>query len=116
MDNTVQIPDDIREYLNNILQEAGMLTLDDQMREGMIQELYYQLDNYLASIMVKSLEPEDLETFIKMNEEKKSKEEIENFVTEKVPNSQEVFSNALIEFRRLYLENVTKSDKQNDTD
>src|SRR5207302_9551291 len=98
MNNTSQIPEDIRQFLDSILQEAGMLTLDDQMREGMIQELFYQLDNYLASIIVKNLETEDLETFIKMNEEKKPKQEIESFITQKIPNSQQVLSNAFIDF------------------
>ena len=109
----IQIPEDIRNYLDSILQEAGMLTLDDKMREGMIQELFYQLDNYLASVIVKRLEPEDLETFIKMNEEKKSKEEIEQFIKQALPNAQQIFSEAFVEFKKLYLENVeTARDKQ----
>ncbi|MBA3723659.1 MAG: hypothetical protein H0W89_02060 [Candidatus Levybacteria bacterium] len=117
MNENIQIPEDIRQFLDGMLQEAGMLTLDDQMREGMIQELFYQLDNYLASVIVKSLEPEDLETFIKMNEEKKSKVEIEQFIAQKVPNAQEIFSGAIMEFKRLYLDNVaTKRDEQSGTE
>jgi hypothetical protein len=117
MDNQVQIPPDIRNYLESILQEAGMLTLDDQTKEGMIQELFFQLDNFLASLIVKNLKPEDLEAFIKMNEEKSSKEEIEKFVQEKLPNAQEIFANAFSEFKRLYIENVQSSrDKQPDTE
>jgi hypothetical protein len=117
MDNQVQIPPDIRNYLEGILQEAGMLTLDDQTKEGMIQELFFQLDNFLASLIVKNLNAEDLEVFIKMNEEKKSKEEIERFVQEKLPDAQATFTNAFSEFRRLYVENVQKSrDTQSDTE
>lgn len=106
MDQNTQIPEDIRGFLESILQDAGMLTLDDDVREGMIQELFFQLDNYLASVIVKNLEPADLEAFIKMNEEQKSKEEIEAFVNEKIPNAQEVFSTALLDFKQMYLENV----------
>jgi hypothetical protein len=111
--NNTHIPEDIRQYLDNILQEAGMLTLDDKAREAMIQELFYQLDTYLASVIVKELNPEDLEKFVKMNEEKKSKEEIEAFVKHAVPNAQQIFSDAFGDFRDLYLENVeTARDKR----
>ena len=114
MDNQQQIPADIRHYLDSILQEAGMLTLDDQTKEGMIQELFLQLDNYLASMIVKSLSPEDLEAFIKMNEEKKSKEEVERFVQEKLPNAQEIFANAFTEFKQLYIQNVQTARETQD--
>lgn len=112
----MNIPNDIKQYLDGILQEAGMLTLDDKTREAMIEELFTQLDNYLASLIVKNLQPADLETFIKLNEEKKSKEEIEAFVKEKLPNAQQIFSNALVDFRNLYLDNVAIArDKQSET-
>jgi Protein of unknown function (DUF5663) len=115
MEEKVTIPADIRQFLESILDEAEMVTVDDEMREAMVQELFYQLDNYLASVVVKNLDPEALEIFIKMNEEKKSKEEIEQFVQEKIPQAQEVFANAFIDFKRLYLENVDTSRAVNST-
>jgi len=48
-----------------------------------------------------------------MNEDKKSKEEIEQFIKTKLPNSQEVFTNAFIDFRSLYLGNVAASRESN---
>lgn len=113
---TQNIPSEIRDFLQNILQEANMTTLDDQTKEGMIQELFYQLDNFLTSVIVESLQPEDLDTFVKMNEEKKSKEEIEAFVKEKLPNAEDVFADAFMEFRDTYLDNIAASrDQQNST-
>ncbi|MEK7571456.1 MAG: DUF5663 domain-containing protein [Patescibacteria group bacterium] len=100
------IPDDIRTYLEGLLAESDTLTLDDSMREDMLQELFVQLENYLTSVIVNNLEPDDLEAFIKMNEEKKSKEEIEQFVQAKLPNAQDIFTNAFIEFRKMYVGNV----------
>src|SRR5579859_2691894 len=104
MDQNVHIPQEIRAYLENILQDAGMVTLNEHTKEGMMQELFFQLDNYLASIVVDNLQPADLEIFIKMNEEKKSKEEIEQFVKEKLPNAHSVFSDAFLTFKKRYLE------------
>lgn len=105
--NSQQIPPEIRQFLEQLLKESEMLTLDDQMKEGMIEELFYQLENYLVTVIVDHLQPDDLEKFIAMNQEKKSKEEIEQFVNEKVPNAQEIFTNAFLEFKKMYLEDIT---------
>lgn len=105
----MNIPQDIRQYLEDMLQDAGMLTLDDASRESMIQELFVQLDNYIASLIVQNLQPADLEIFIKMNEERKPKEDIEQFIKDRLPNAQELFTNAFIDFRNLYMQNVEAS-------
>lgn len=107
MDNTndAQINPDVRSFLENLLKDAGM-TLDDQMREEMIKELYARLDNYITTAIIDNLPAENLEEFIKMNEEKKSKEELEQFLKNKMPNAQEVFAKAFADFRALYLGNV----------
>lgn len=96
----------IREFLESLLNDAEVVTLDGAAREEMIKQLYARLNNYIASEVVKNLPQEDMEYFIKLNEEKKSKEEIEAFLKEKVPNSQEVFTKAFSDFRALYLDNM----------
>lgn len=73
----------------------------------MIKELYARLDNYLTSVIVDNMPPEHLDEFIKLNEEKKSREEVEGFLKGKMTNSAEVFARAFADFRELYLGNVT---------
>jgi len=102
-----QIPQEVRSFLEGLLQDAGMTFTDNEMKEEMIKELYARLDNYIASVVVDYLPPEQFETFIKMNEEKKSKQEIENFLKEKLPDAQNVFAKAFADFRAMYLGNVT---------
>lgn len=104
MDNS-QVPAEIRNFLDGILNDANM-TLDDITREEMIKELYARLDNYLTTVIVDNMPPEHLEDFIKLNEEKKSREEIDAFLKEKMPNAQEVFTKAFADFRQLYLNNI----------
>jgi Mg/Co/Ni transporter MgtE len=106
LDTTQQIPTEIVSFLDGLLQDAGMTSLDKEMHDEMIKELFARLDNYLTATLVEKLTPEDTETFIKMNEEKKSKEEVEKFLQEKLPNAQETMTNAFMEFRDLYLGNV----------
>jgi len=101
--NQSQIPVEIKGYLESLLDEANINGLDGQMGEGMVLELYSRLDSYLTSVIVNSLQPEDIEAFIKINEEKKPQQEVEQFLKDKIPNVQEVFSKAFVDFKDLYL-------------
>jgi Protein of unknown function (DUF5663) len=98
-----QIPDDVRKFLEDILDDANM-QLDSQMREGMVEEVYYQFDNYLTSVIMDNLGQRDLETFIQMNEQRRPRSELDAFIQEKIPNSRKVFADAFYDFRRSYLE------------
>ena len=106
MDQTLQIPQEIRAYLESLLDDAQMTTLDSLMREEMIQELYTRFDNFLTGTIVDNLPAEHMEDFVKLNEKKGSQAEIETFLKDKMPNAQQVFSDAFIQFRDLYLGNV----------
>lgn len=103
---TQEIPQEVRAYLEGILQDAKMLSLDDQMKEEMIKEMYVRLDNYMTSVIVDAMPQDQIETFIKLNEEKKPKTEVEQFIKDHIPNAQELFTKAYVEFRDLYLGNV----------
>ena len=113
MDNTqnqttrLEIPPEVRSFLEGLLSDANMTTLDDAMREEMINELFARLDSYMTSVIVDKMPPEHLEDFIKMNEEKKSRQEIEAYLKEKMPNAQDVLTRAFMDFRDMYLKNVT---------
>lgn len=101
------IPKEIRTFLEGLLQDAGMTTLDNEMKEEMIKELYARLDSYLTSIIVDAMPEEHINTFIKLNDEKKSQQEIQTFIQDHIPNAQDIFTKAFSDFRELYLGNVT---------
>lgn len=105
-----QIPEDVKVFLESLLMDAGMTTLDEKGRETMIAELYQRLDNFLASVIIEKMPPEKLESFIQMNEKAASQEEIENFIKENIPNAENMFAEAFAEFRDLYLGNVAVVD------
>lgn len=102
----VEIPPEVRGYLENLIRDANITTLDDKMRGNLIVELYQRLNDFITSTIVNNLPPESLETFIKMNEDKKPQAEIEQFFKDKIPNAEEVMAKAFIEFRNLYIGNV----------
>lgn len=104
--NDLQIPAEIRTFLEGLLNEANIQSLDENAREETIKELFVQLDNFMTTAIIDNMPPEYLDEFIKLNEEKKSQAEIEAFLKEKMPNAQEVFANAFKNFRNFYLGNI----------
>jgi len=107
MDNQqLQIPAEIHTFLEGILQDAGMTTLDNEMREEMIKELFVRLDNFMTTAIMDNLPPDKLEEFTKMAEEKKTMAEMQEYLKTNIAGAEEVFTKALLEFRNLYLGNV----------
>jgi len=102
----IQIPTEIRGFLESLLQDAHMTSLTEEMKEDMVQELFLRLDSFMTSVIINSMPPEHIEGFIQMNEQKKSVEEIHQYLRNKIPNVEELFTNAYVEFRDLYLGNV----------
>jgi hypothetical protein len=104
-----EIPTEIKGFLETLLEDAQISSLDENKREEMLAELYERLDSFMAAKIVDNMPPEYLDEFIKLNQEKKPQEEIDKFVKEKMPNSEDVFTNAFVEFRNLYVGSVALS-------
>lgn len=100
------IPGEIKSFLESLLADAGMTTLDEQTREEMVKELYVRLDHYLTNTIIENMPPAHLEEFVKMNESKKSMDEVQEFLISKMPDAQGVFVKAFDDFRNLYLSSV----------
>ncbi len=104
LDNTKgEIPQEIRTFLENLLKDANITPLDDAMKEEMLSQLYVKLDSFIMTTVIENLPPEHMDEFIKLNEENKPKEQIDAFMAEKIPNSEDVFAKAFLDFRDLYL-------------
>lgn len=101
--NTADIPPEIKEYLEGLIKEANIPTYDDISKQNIMLELFDRLDKFIAAKIVENLTDEDSETFTKMNEDGKSQEEIDSFIREHLPNAQEVFARAFLDFRDFYL-------------
>jgi hypothetical protein len=109
------IPPEIRSYLEALLTDAQMTTIDDDTKEEMIKELYIRLDDYLTNTIVEHLPEEHMDAFLKMNEEGRPMSEMQQFLMEKMPDASQVFASAFDEFRSLYLSSVAVSRNTNDT-
>jgi pyruvate/2-oxoglutarate dehydrogenase complex dihydrolipoamide acyltransferase (E2) component len=96
-----EIPPEVKAFLEGILKDSGM-TIDKEMQSEMIKELFQRLDAFIVDQLLDHMPKKYLDTFIKMNEQKRPKAELERFVQEHVPNAGKVFTNAFAEFRKLY--------------
>src|SRR5260221_13647288 len=103
MADSIQIPAEIRAYLEDLITEAQVPVFEDRAKEDLIQYLFERLDRFLAAKIVENMKPEDTEAFIKLNEEKKPREEIDAFIKDHMQNPQEVFTRAFVDFRDFYL-------------
>lgn len=103
----VEIPEDVKVYLENILKDANMTYLDEQTHQDMLTELYSQLDNFLTSVIVDKMPPEYIDEFIKLNNESATKEQAQKFIQDHLPTSQQVLSEAFVQFRDMYVHNVS---------
>src|SRR5258708_3002143 len=101
------MPPEIHTFLDNILTDANMTNLHQVTSEQMINELSDRVDRIIASTIDGKLKAEDKEAFIKINEEKKSQAEVQQFLTEKIPDAQQVMTQAFMDFREMYLGNVS---------
>lgn len=111
MDNTNQygideIPQEIRGFLDELLRDANMTSLDQKTHDDMLIELYTRLDDYMIGTIMEKLPQDKMEEFTKMAEGGKTRDELQKYLQDNIPNATEIFANAMVDFRNLYLGNV----------
>lgn len=102
----ITISPEIQGFLEALIDQAKMVSIDENMRQQLVAELYKRLDNFLTAKLVDHIPPENFNQFIKLNQEGKSQEEVNQFLKNTVPNAELVFANAFNEFRDLYLGSI----------
>ena len=103
---TSQIPQDIRTFLENLLEDSG-LVLTAEMKESMIEELYPRLEQKLIADAIEHMKPEDADEFAVLIQSNKSQEELQQFILTRLPNAQDIFASSLVDFRNYFLEGTT---------
>lgn len=100
------IPPEIRTYLENILSDANISSVDEVMQEELIAELFARFDNFLTAKIIDNLPPEHIDEFIKMNEDNLPDDQIQAYLMKHMPNAEDQFARFFIEFRERYLGNI----------
>ena len=99
----IVIPQEIRNYLESLIAEANVPVFDEKAKEDLVRYLFDKLDKFLAVKIVENMSPEDTDAFVKLNQEKKPREEIDAYIKAHMKNPEEVFTRAFIDFRDFYL-------------
>lgn len=102
--STLPISKEARDFLLNLLEEAGMDLVPAIVRERMIVDLAKRLDAKLTLAAIAALPEDKIEEFEDLIGERKSVLEISDYLEENIPNVFAVYAQALIEFKRSYLQ------------
>jgi hypothetical protein len=97
------IPQEVREYLEEIIAQAQIPVFDDETKKQVVTDLFGRLDKYLALKIAENLSEDNVNIFVQMNQDKKPQEEIDAFIQQHIPNAQDMFEQAFVDFRDFYL-------------
>lgn len=95
-----QVVDD---FLNLLLDEGGMDTVSVEVRAQMLNDLRVRLNERLFTTVITNLSDEKVTEFRTLSEKGASGEELEKFIDQNIPNTQEIFAGAFLTFRNDYL-------------
>jgi len=95
-----EIPSDIRQFLTLIIEDSRVTVLNENVKEYMISELYTQLNRYVESTLLSHL-PEDKRGELKKVANNGS--ELQQFLNENLPNSEEIYKEAFLNFSKLFI-------------
>jgi len=94
---------DIRTFLQKLLEDAGQTDMSPELTEQKIVDLNTRLEDKLILTAMDHLSEEKQDELAGLAENKAPAKEMEDFVKTNIDNWEEVFSNALDEFRSTYL-------------
>ena len=98
---------EIKEFIKQILADAGQTDLPKEVEEQMIEDLNTRLEDRLILTAMEALEPKKQMELEKISTETKDAsvraKTIEKFLTSNIPEYQNIFAQSLLDFRNLYV-------------
>ncbi|MEK7140705.1 MAG: DUF5663 domain-containing protein [Patescibacteria group bacterium] len=95
-----QVVDD---FLNKMLTDTGMDNVSPEVREQMFNDLKNRLeDRFLATILA-NLQEDQITTFREISEANGDSVKMSQFISANLPNANELFAQAMMTFRDVYL-------------
>lgn len=98
------MPQELHNFLKDMLLEAGQVELTPEVEQAMIEDLGVRLETHLLMAAVSNLTEEQNVALENMVEAQNTSEEIQAFLESSIPNYNDVFAEALLGFRALYVE------------
>src|SRR5512147_2875915 len=89
------IPTEVRIVVEGILEESGRRGLDRNMHEAMVDDLSQHLETIMYFEILTHLPGKHLEAFVKINDQNRTRAELDKFVVRNMPNAEKIFTDAI---------------------
>ena len=93
----------LEDFLNLLLDEGGMDTVAPEVRSQMHADLQKRLNERFFATMISVLPEAKVTELRELSATDTTGEAMEKFIQENIPQAQEIFSEAMITFRKDYL-------------
>ncbi len=78
--------------------------LTPEVKEELRQDIFMRLDEFVMARIIAALSDEDVHKLEELMKEGKTREDVQKFAAEHVPDFTTFLTNAILEFRAVYLE------------
>ena len=96
------MPSNIEQFLESIVNHADEGDVTPEMRQEMLSILSQQLDSALLASAVEALPEDKLDDYEQLIASQPTAEQLQQFLSQHIPNLQDVYRLTMIEFRRQY--------------
>ena len=94
----------VNDFLNKMLTDAGMDNISPEVRGQMLNDLRNRLEDRFFATILSNLNEEQITAFREIIEgQNDGSDKMDKFISTNIPNAAEVFSQAMMTFRDVYL-------------
>lgn len=97
------MPSNIEQFLESIVNHADEGDVTPEMHQEMMSILSQQLDSALLASAVEALPEDKLDDYEQLIASQPTAEQLQQFLSQHIPNLQDVYRLTMIEFRRQYV-------------
>ena len=92
----------LRGFADYLVKQKNFQGLDQATYDMLVEDVYDRLEERVNAVILVNIPPEKVEELDKVLHSG-TKDQLENFCRENVPNSQDLITEALVEFEKTYL-------------
>ena len=100
----LSISPEIVEFLDSCLWDKGMRDLPNDLRVEMIQNLAARLQPWLLHAAAEKLSDKDANDLDAFLDETQDPIKVQGFLRERIPNLDQIFGDAMIQFKQTYVQ------------
>lgn len=100
----LDLPEPLQLFLDSCLWEKGIRNIPQDLHDQMIRDLAVRLETWLLQEAAGHLEEKDIKDFDALMGEEPTKEKVQMFLQDHIPNLDAIFENSMLMFKDTYLQ------------